>query len=113
MQIELTLLLFTTLCMLLYLIYDLRNIKIDKEVQQVVDNLNDDLEAAIRNAIESRIQQNIVNALNGVMDEYVAKGLLDSEPTRSEKYLAEVGVNNKPFINFRGGESWTNRGLRN
>lgn len=106
MQIELILLLFTVLFMLLYLIYDLRNVKIEKEVQQVVDNLNDDLEAAIRNAIESGIQQNIVNALNGVMDEYVAKGLLDSNPTKPEKHFNEVGTNSKLFINFIGVEEW-------
>ena len=104
MQIEFILLLTTMLGMLLYLIYNLRNIKTDNEVQQVVDNLNYNLEVAIKNAIESGIQQNIVNAINGVMDDYVARGLLDSSPTGSEKYFREVAANNKPFINFRGDE---------
>lgn len=113
MQIELILLLFTALCILLYLICDLRNVKIEKEVQQVVDNLNEDLDAAIKDAIESGSAENIISAINGIMDEYVAKGLLDSSPTRSEGYVKEVGVNNKPFINFRGVEKWTNKGLRN
>ena len=106
MQIELILLLFIVLGMLLYLIYDLRNIKIDNEVQQVVDNLNDDLEVAIKNAVESGSAMNIVNAINGVMDDYVARGLLDSGYTKPEKYLDEVGAKNKPFINFRGVEAW-------
>lgn len=106
MQIELILLLFTVLFMLLYLICDLRNVKIEKEVQQVVDNLNDDLEVAIKNAVESGSAMNIVNAINGVMDVYVTRGLLDSGYTKSEDYLDEVGAKNKPFTNFRGVEAW-------
>lgn len=102
MQIELILLILTTLCMLIYLIYDLRNVKIEKEVQQVVDNLNENLEAAIKNAIESGSAENILRAVNGVMDGYVAKGLLDSSPTRLEGYVNGVGANNNPIYNAAG-----------
>lgn len=75
-----------------------------EELQQELDNLNDDLEVAIKNAIESGSAMTIVNAINRVMDDYVARGLLDSDTTstRPAKYFKGVAANNNPIYNAAG-----------